>query len=298
MPGVFAMRDDLDIPFPAMLGAQSGSYSPRAARQGMDPNTKRLAIIAGSIGGALLLLMGGWSLMGHRHGGVPVIQADSRPLRERPLNKGGLAVEGANETILSGDHADGKTIVAPAPEAPALAALKAMPPAVVVAAAVPAQVAPTAVQAATPAPVLRVAPISAAVQEPLLNASRPTPAVRQAPPRVLSPAPSTLAAPAAAPALAQAAHHPSAPAAVAATGHAEVQLAAVGSEAAAHGEWQRLSAKYPALLGGRHVLVSRTEHGGKTYWRLRVPGFADSASAGSFCTQMRDKGGNCAVAHS
>ncbi len=290
MPGVWAMRDDLDIPFPAMAGVQGGSYTPRGSRDGIDANTKRLALIAGGIGAALLLLMGGWSLMGHRHTGVPVIQADSRPVRERPVNKGGLAVEGADETILSGE-AEGKAVVAPAPEAPALAALKATP-APVMTASVPAT-------ETEPVPTLRVAPQIEAPHESLLNASRPAPVAKPAPAAKPAPVQAVAAQPApVAPVAPKPAAKSAASAPPAAVGRASVQLAAVSSEEAAQGEWHRLSAKYPDLLGGKQFAVSRTEHDGKVFWRLRVPGFADSASAKSFCDQLHSKGGNCAVAHS
>jgi len=86
------------------------------------------------------------------------------------------------------------------------------------------------------------------------------------------------------------------PHAATAAGHTQVQLAAVGSEEAAMGEWQRLTHKYPDLLAGRHPAVSRTEHDGKTFYRLRVAGFADVSSATSFCGQLHAKGGSCAVA--
>jgi hypothetical protein len=39
----------------------------------MDPATRRLALIAGGLGGALLVIVGGWSVVGHRSGTVPVV---------------------------------------------------------------------------------------------------------------------------------------------------------------------------------------------------------------------------------
>src|SRR5579872_7515878 len=94
------LSDDLDIPMPAMTPAyRMAGRSPRA----MDPATRRLAIFAGVIGGALIVLVGAWSFGGHRHAGVPVIEADSRPVRVKPANPGGMQVEGADEGILSGE---------------------------------------------------------------------------------------------------------------------------------------------------------------------------------------------------
>jgi hypothetical protein len=116
-----AVRDELDIPLPAM----APSYRPSARRRDtMDPATKRLAIFASVIGACLLGLVAAWAFTGHHRSGVPVIEAASGPVKTKPANPGGLQVAGANESILSGEG-DGKETVAPGPETPAPQALKA-----------------------------------------------------------------------------------------------------------------------------------------------------------------------------
>ncbi len=140
------MSDDLDIPTP--------TYRVPRRRRGMDPGTRRLAIIAGGLGGALVLLVGGWSLLGHRSTGIPVIEADSSPLRVKPANPGGMNVAGSNDEILSGD-ADGATgKLAPGSETPAPQDIK--PPVVASAPPVP-----------TPAPA-PAAPAVVAAKPPLV----------------------------------------------------------------------------------------------------------------------------------
>jgi hypothetical protein len=52
----------------------------------------------------------------------------------------------------------------------------------------------------------------------------------------------------------------------------------------------------PDLLGGRQPVVQKTEHDGRTYFRLRTGGFADIAQATAFCAQVRAKGGGCQLA--
>jgi cell division septation protein DedD len=256
------LRDELDIPMPAMGPA---SYRTPRRRPGLDPNTRRLALIAGGIGGALVLLVGAWSFTAHRHAGLPVVEAAKGPVRVKPENPGGMAVAGENDAILSGQDGDSaigdKTAIAPAPEVPEPQALKAQEQKAAAAAAPPAP-APAPV-AAAPAP---VAPAVAAVAPP---EPKPAPA---------RPAAVAKAAPA------PVGHGPA------------VQLAALGSEEAARTEWQRLAHKLPEMLGGRKPEVSRIEHDGKTFWRLRTGGFANVAAAESFCDKAKARGVGCAVA--
>jgi nucleoid-associated protein YgaU len=144
------MSDDLDIPSP--------TYRVPRHRRGMDSGTRRLAIIAGGLGGALVLLVGGWSLLGHRSTGVPVIEADSSPARVKPENPGGMTVAGSNEEILS-DGADGSVgKLAPGSETPAPQNMQAARPPVVASAPPPPPVAAPPAPVAAPAPVVAAAP--------------------------------------------------------------------------------------------------------------------------------------------
>ncbi len=142
-----AVRDELDIPLPAM----APSYRPSARRRDtMDPATKRLAIFASVIGACLLGLLAAWAFTGHHRSGVPVIEAASGPVKTKPANPGGLQVAGANEAIMSGEG-DGKETVAPGPETPAPQALKAEQ-AAAEAATAPAAQPETAAEPAEPKP--------------------------------------------------------------------------------------------------------------------------------------------------
>jgi hypothetical protein len=239
------VSDDLSIPTP--------TYRIPRHRKGMDPGTKRLALIAGGLGATLLVVLGGWELVGHRSTAVPVVQADSRPIKVKPDNPGGMQVAGANEDILSGGTASGPGKLAPAPEAPNPQALRAPPP-------------PPPAVPAPAAPAAAPAPVAAAPAPP-----KPTAAVKPAAPAEK--------------------HATAAPA-----GGAQVQLAAVSSEEAARTEWQRLSKRLPDLLGQRRPAFSKTEHDGRTLWRVRAGGFADIPQATSFCEKVRAKGLGCSVA--
>ena len=244
------MSDDLSIPSPTYR-------IPRRSR-GMDPATRRLALIACGLGGTLLVVVGGWSLMGHRNSVVPVIQADNRPIRVKPENPGGMQVAGANEDIMSGGAETGSGKLAPPPEAPAPQALRAPPP------PVPAQ----PLVAATPLPPA-VAPAPAAAKP---TVEKPAPATEQ---RVTAVTPER-----------------NAPAAK----QALVQLAAVSSEEAAKLEWQRLEKRMGDLFSHHQPSFTKIERNGQTLWRLRTGGFSDVAQATAFCERVRAKGAGCAVA--
>jgi hypothetical protein len=117
------------------------SYRPAATTGGLDPDMRRMAIIAAGFGSALALVIGAFSLSHHVHHGIPVILADTRPVRIKPVNPGGMQVAGAE------DIATGAERLAPAPEKPALHALHARAHH----AAEPPAAAPAAQAAATPA---------------------------------------------------------------------------------------------------------------------------------------------------
>ncbi len=265
------MREEMDIPMPRMAPAEPG-YRVRRPREAIDPATKRLAMIGGGIAGVLLLIGGAWSLTGQHAAGVPLVQADSRPLRTRPENPGGMQVQGQNDAILSGD-ADGKASMAPPPEVPAPQALKDQ---------AAQQLAARQAAAAVPPPKDPARP----VQPVSLSTVVPTPP----PPRIAA-VPEQPEAPARPARAASAATPPSV-----LGGRAAVQLAALGSEQSAMLEWQRLTRRMPDLLGGRRPSVQKAEAHGKTFYRLRTGGFADIAQATAFCQEVRAKGGGCSLA--
>jgi hypothetical protein len=252
-----------------------------------DAGTARLMAIAGGVGGTLLLLVGAYSLRGHHPAGIPVVEADPRPLREKPANPGGMEVFGADDAILGGSS--DKTAVAPPPEAPQPAALlaqeqaqaqaeaQAQARAVAAAPSQPAAAAQTAVGSTKPAPLPEPAPAVAAAPR-----QAAPPAAAAAPePRPLAERPAALA---------------KADAPPSDKGALQVQLAALETEDGAMSEWRRLSHKLPDLLGTRHPAVSRVERDGKTWFRLRTGGFADVADATAFCHRVREKGNGCTLA--
>ena len=244
------MSDDLSIPRPTYR-------IPRHSHR-MDPATRRLALIAGGLGGALLAIIGGWSVMGRQSTTVPVIQADSRPIRVKPENPGGMQIAGSNDEMSGGGDTNGGKL-APPTEAPAPQAMLAPPPAPVPPAVVAAPA--TAPAAATSAP----APSKPAVEKPAVPAEKravASTADRAAPP----------------------------------TKSALVQLAAVTSEDAARSEWQRLEKRMPDLFAHRQPAFSKTERSGHALWRVRTGGFSDVAQATAFCDRVRAKGAGCSIA--
>ena len=240
----------------------------------MDPDTRRLVMFAGGLGAVLVVLIGASALMGRHSSETPVITADTRPIREKPVNPGGMKIDGAENDVFSGGSDTANAKLAPAPETPDTKALRTAatppPPAPVVEApAAPAPVAPAPMATA-------VAPSPAPVTKPMVLAAAP-PAPKPVP--IKPPAatvPETHAA---------------------ASGHQPmVQLAALTSEDSARAEWSQLAKKMPDLLGGRQPNYSRTERDGHTFWRVRTSGFADVSQARSFCERVRAKGAGCSVA--
>ncbi len=269
------MSDDISIPSPTYR-------VPRHSR-GMDPATRKLALIAAGIGGTLLVVVGGWTMLSHRSHGVPVVQADSSPLRVKPANPGGLQVAGAGNEIFSGGNDTDVEKLAPPAETPDPQGLRAAPP--------PQPAAGILTRGPAPELSARGSALVATAQHP------PEPA-----PALATPAPA--AAPlAAAPKPVVAAVAPPARSATAAAAEhgagskgALVQLAALSSEQAARAEWERMVKRWPDLFGGHQPAYSKIEHGGQVFWRVRTGGFDGVAQATMFCERLRAKGGGCSVA--
>jgi hypothetical protein len=255
---VFDTHDD--------LGLQSGYRAQREQMAGSG--SRRLTLIAGALGCGLLSSGCIWEYLSHRTHTVPVIEADSRPMRVKPVNPGGMQIAGAGESILSGPEQIPQSL-APPPEMPDPGSLHLQE-----------QSARARESAAPPA----------AGEMPMLTAQNSAPPSVPPPPATTeAPAAVAPAAPLAAPPAAITPHLP------APTSGKAVQLASFGSAAAANAEWARLSRLMPDLLAHRRPEVSQVEHDGKTVWRLRTGGFADAAAVTNFCNQVRAKGAACAA---
>ena len=157
------MSDDITIPPP-------GYYNPRPRASAQASGTYRTVGIA--VGIIALVGVGalGASVVHFRSGPVPVIEADSRPIRVKPDNAGGMQIAGANNDILSGGNDTNDSKLAPAPEAPNPQALRAISP------LAPPGAPPGASQVAPP--VAAPAPLAVAPPKPkpVVPAAAPAPA--------------------------------------------------------------------------------------------------------------------------
>lgn len=255
-----SLLDGMDIPPPrSNLAPPQPGY--RSAAPAPDGMTRILVLAACGLGGLLAMGGAGWLVFGRSAAPVPMIEADSRPIRVKPDNPGGMQIAGAEEV------AAGPQAMAPAIEAPAPQALRAQ-------LNQPTHSAPR--PAAVPAPVATLAPVAG-------SAPVATPASVAAPASPLSNAGPVTAA------------RVPAPAPVTPAGRVTVQLGALETEAQGHAEWERLTKKLP-VLAARQPQYQRAEIGGHSVWRIRTSGFADTAEATAFCIQVKAKGGVCSLA--
>ncbi len=298
------MSDDVSIPNPGYHGKRSARYG--RAHGGMDPDTKRLVLFAGGLGGVLTCLIVGSSLIGHRSTVVPVVAADTSPIRVRPENPGGMQIDAAENDVFSGGGNVTAAKLAPPAETPNPNGLHDKPKPVAKATAASAGAA--SLTASGPA---EAKPAAVATQPAEFQPSAQTkPAIVPSAARPAAP-PATAAKPADAEATAERPTIPAATAAkpstipgpardkvaTAASAHpAAVQLAALSSEQAAREEWQQMTKRMPELLNGHQPVFTHVEHDGHGFWRVRTTGFSDAAQARTFCEHVKAKGGNCSVA--
>jgi len=96
------------------------SYRP-AEPSGMDPEMRRMAVVAACFGGAMALAIGAFSLSGPpRTHAVPVIEPPAKPVRVKPEHPGGMTVVGADDFAAAGTEK-----LSPPAEKPAIRALRA-----------------------------------------------------------------------------------------------------------------------------------------------------------------------------
>ena len=72
-------------------------------------------------------------------------------------------------------------------------------------------------------------------------------------------------------------------------GSAVVQLGAFDSKSLAESEWQRFEKILGSILIPKKMVVQKAESGGKIFYRLRASGFSDISDARQFCTAISDK---------
>lgn len=234
---------------------------------------------------------------------LPVIVADTTPIKSRPESPGGLEVLNQDVAVLN-DPAPSPEMpqaerLLPPPETPQLP--QAVAPQGESLAKVEELLGPPLETAAGPpdAPQVAAAGQPEAAPEPVL----PEPKAQA------QLAPELPAAPPAAPAVVPPAAPPVAPAAATAepapqvaalpdakTGGFVVQLAALRTKEAAPPAWARLQKAHPALLGSRELTVQMVDLGDRgIFYRVQAGFFADRAGARDTCNALKARGQDCLV---
>jgi hypothetical protein len=264
---------------------------------------------------------------------VPVIKPDDKPIKTKPDDRGGMAVPNQDKLVYQdvgkGDNqgqagSDSEKLLPPAekPQMPAMkasgdSASAAMPPPAAgsdvpepppVAAAnepsvssttlpppVTSAPAPTATAAPPPSTQPVPPPAPTATAQPsgkgATTPAKPQQLASAAPAPAPPPAsPATTASPAATPAA------PVKAPAASGSGHFQVQLAAMKSEAEAQAAWKKALAANKDLLANLNEEVERADLGAKgIYFRLRA-GPLDEAAAKSLCAELVKRNQVCIVA--
>ncbi|BCK76836.1 sporulation domain-containing protein [Acetobacter aceti NRIC 0242] len=288
-----------------------------------DKTTRALTYGAVGLGALLLVGVGGWSLIGHHQSGIPVFGPPPEPIREKPLDPGGMELNDMMPPPMETEQ-QGATHLAPSPEQPDPAALAARygaaakedapqdapakdaAPADEKTAAVGSDQAPAAEDTAAPVDPEKAppgkglpsedstsAPSAAGNEAPAADAGNG--AIEEAPPEAKKPVVPT-GRPEAKPVAAKPEASKATRAVPAATsGPYGVQLAALNSQDAALKEWDRIKSVSPDLLAGRSPVIEKVTHTNAIFYRLRTRGFDSIASARAFCDSLREHGHACNV---
>jgi len=233
---------------------------------------------------------------------LPIVRADTRPMKTRPEQPGGIDVPFQDKEIYNrvGQQSSGGATtqtaqggqverLLPGPEAVMPRPVPEPPPA-------PRVVVPDAPQVEPTADAVPVtAPPRASIQPGGANAPAPVPPPAPLPapvaPRPQQAAPAPTPAPAARPAT-PAPQVAAAPAA----GGIRIQLASVRSQADAQREWERLRRQHGDVLGNLTASFPTVDLGDRgTFWRIQAGGFASTDAAQAACAALRARGAGCNV---
>lgn len=72
-----------------------------------------------------------------------------------------------------------------------------------------------------------------------------------------------------------------------------VQLGAFDDAEAARAEWDKVAARFEALMVGKKRVIHESSSGGRVFFRLRVAGFEDAAETRQFCAALQAEQANC-----
>lgn len=72
-----------------------------------------------------------------------------------------------------------------------------------------------------------------------------------------------------------------------------IQLGAFDSEAVARRQWQQISGRHSDLLGGKDHYVQKIDSSGRTFYRLRVAGYANKQETLAACAALTARGLPC-----
>ncbi len=310
---------------PREAGAQRGTTHPGDPNLGIDlldddggrqrggwrSSTAIVAALAVLVG--VLWYAYDWGMAQLQTVRLPVIVADTAPIKSRPESPGGIEVPNQDVAVLND--------VVPDPEKPQ--AERLLPP--------PEAPQPPQAEAPQVAPVAKVEEL---LGPPLQTAAGPPPAVSPAVPPAVSPAVPPAAPQAAATSQPEAAPEPvlpepkaetllapeppaaspKAPAVApsvatrepapqvaalpdAKTGGFLVQLAALRAEDGARPAWARLQKAHPALLGDRELTIQEVDLGDRgIFFRVQAGFFTDRAGARGLCSALKTRGQDCLVA--
>ena len=215
-----------------------------------------LGVMVASAGGLWL----GYKVSARHSGGdVPLLHADTQPIKVKPQDPGGMEIPNRNRLVFDQKGGDTAERLLPPPEAPLP---RPTPPPEPPAAATPEAPPPVAAQAAPP----------------------PAPAV----------APAAPAAPVHGAAPPQSAALPSALAGTAIGKGYRLQVGAVKTQEGAAQEWARIKKQNADLVGTLSVATERVDLGDKgVFYRIQAGPLADGAEADRICSALRHRNVGC-----